>query len=49
MEEAENLSDKVAIMVGGVVKVCDTVEGIKSFTKKESLEDAFIAIAEGEV
>lgn len=49
MEEAESLSDKVAVMVDGDVKACDTVEGLKGMTGKNSLEDAFVAIAEGEV
>lgn len=49
MEEAESLSDKVAVMVGGEVKACGTVAELKEMTKKDTLEDAFIAIAEGEV
>lgn len=49
MEEAESLSDKVAIMVDGEVKVCGTVPHIKELTKKASLEEAFVAIAEGEM
>ncbi|WP_167956524.1 ABC transporter ATP-binding protein [Anaerosporobacter faecicola] len=49
MEEAEALSDKVAIMVDGELKACNTVDEIKAMTQKDSLEDAFIAIAEGEV
>lgn len=49
MEEAESLSDKVAVMIGGDVKACGTVTGLKEMTKKDTLEDAFIAIAEGEV
>lgn len=47
MEEAESLSDKVAIMVDGEVKTCGTVEQIKELTHKTSLEEAFVAIAEG--
>jgi ABC-2 type transport system ATP-binding protein len=49
MEEAESLSDVVAIMVDGEVKACDTVAQLKEMTRKDTLEDAFIAIAEGEV
>lgn len=49
MEEAENLSDKVAVMVAGRVKACGTVQELKLLTGKDTLEDAFVAIAEGEV
>lgn len=49
MEEAESLSDKVAVMVGGEVKACGTVTQLKEMTAKDTLEEAFIAIAEGEV
>ena len=46
MEEAESLSDAIAIMVKGVIKAQGTVEELKSMTGKTNLEDAFIAIAE---
>lgn len=49
MEEAESLSDKVAVMVDGEVKACGTVDELKQMTEKNTLEDAFISIAEGEV
>lgn len=49
MEEAEHLSDQVAVMVGGEVKACGTVTHLKGLTGKDTLEEAFIAIAEGEV
>ena len=49
MEEAESLSDKVAVMVDGEVKACGTVDELKQMTEKDTLEDAFISIAEGEV
>ena len=48
MEEAESLSDAVAVMVAGKIKAFGTVETLKAQTGKQSLEDAFIAIAEGE-
>ena len=48
MEEAESLSDKIAIMVDGEIKACGTVAQIKDSTKKASLEEAFVAVAEGE-
>jgi len=49
MEEAESLSDKVAVMLDGEVKACGSVNELKKLTGKEKLEDAFIAIAEGGV
>jgi len=47
MEEAESLSDAIAIMVNGVIKVVGTVDELKLKTGKNNLEEAFIAIAEG--
>jgi ABC-2 type transport system ATP-binding protein len=46
MEEAENLSDAIAIMVNGTIKAQGTVEELKLRTGKDNLEEAFIAIAE---
>ncbi len=46
MEEAESLSDAIAIMVNGTIKAQGTVEELKLKTGKDNLEDAFIAIAE---
>lgn len=46
MEEAESLSDEIAIMVNGVIKAQGTVEEIKIKTGKDNLEEAFISIAE---
>ncbi len=46
MEEAEHLSDEIAIMVGGEIKALGTLEEIKKLTGKDNLEDAFISIAE---
>ena len=45
MEEAEQLSDYVAVMVKGDVKACGTVEELKKQTNTVSLEEAFITIA----
>lgn len=47
MEEAEALSDEIAIMVGGEIKAMGTLDEIKQLTGKENLEEAFISIAEG--
>ncbi|WP_310605482.1 ABC transporter ATP-binding protein [Anaerosporobacter sp.] len=49
MEEAESLSDQVAVMVDGEVRACGTVSQLKEMTRQASLEDAFISIAEGNV
>ncbi|MFT4142934.1 MAG: ABC transporter A family member [Mobilitalea sp.] len=46
MEEAESLSDIIAIMVKGSVRAMGTLDELKLKTGKSSLEDAFIAIAE---
>lgn len=46
MEEAQKLSDKVAVMVDGSVRAIGTVEELKEKTGASSLEDAFITIAE---
>ena len=46
MEEAECLSDDIAIMVKGVIKAQGSVEELKQRTGKTNLEEAFIAIAE---
>lgn len=48
MEEAEALSDRVAIMAGGRLLKCDTVEQIKSDTRSATLEGAFIQIVRRE-
>ena len=47
MEEAEALSDRVAIMKDGRLLVCDTPEAIKSAADTDSFEQAFIATVKG--
>lgn len=47
MEEAEHLSDAIAVMVGGEIKAFGTLEDLKKLTGKDNLEDAFVEIAEG--
>lgn len=47
MEEAEALSDHVAVMVNGDVRAYGTLDELKAQTGKDSLEEVFIAIAEG--
>ena len=42
MEEAEALSDRVAIMRDGRLLVCDTPQGIKAAAGTDDFEQAFI-------
>lgn len=46
IEEAENLCDRVAIMVKGKIRLCDTVENIKKAANADSLENAFLSLTE---
>ena len=48
MEEAEELSDYIAIMVKGNIIKQGTLEEIKELTKAKNLEEAFIKIVEEE-
>lgn len=47
MEEAEALSDRVAIMKDGRLLVCDTPAEIKRMADTDSFENAFINIVKG--
>lgn len=47
MEEAEELSDEVAVMVDGEIRACGTVAQLKQLTGQDSLEKTFIKIASG--
>lgn len=47
MEEAEALSDRVAIMKDGRLIVCDTVEKIKEIANTNNFEEAFVKIVKG--
>lgn len=47
MEEAEALSDRIAIMKDGRLLACDTSEGIKRLADTEKFEEAFIRIVKG--
>ena len=49
MEEAETLSDRVAIMKDGRLLVCDTPQSIKIATEADNFEQAFIRIVQGVV
>ena len=44
MEEAEALSDRIAIMKEGRLLCCDTAEAIKTAAKADTFEQAFIRI-----
>ena len=44
MEEAEALSDRIAIMKDGKLLICDTAEAIKKAAGANSFEQAFIHI-----
>ena len=48
MEEAEALSDRIAIMKNGKLLICDTPDAIKCHTRQDSIEKAFISIVKGE-
>ena len=44
MEEAEALSDRIAIMKNGRLLICDTAEAIKQKAQTDRFEEAFIRI-----
>ena len=46
MEEAESLSDKVAVMVDGRIKAMGSVEELKEQAGADNLEEAFVRIAQ---
>lgn len=47
MEEAEALSDRIAIMRDGRLLICDTAEQIKAIAATNSFEEAFVRIVKG--
>lgn len=47
MEEAEALSDRIAIMKDGALLICDTAEKIKEAAGTDSFEQAFVRIVKG--
>ena len=47
MEEAEALSDRIAIMKDGKLLICDTAESIKREAQTDSFEQAFIRMVKG--
>ena len=49
MEEAEALSDRIAIMKNGKLRICDTPDKIKEAAGTDHFEQAFIRIVKGAV
>lgn len=49
MEEAEALSDRIAIMKDGRLLLCDTADGIKKIAGADRFEQAFIRVVKGEI
>ncbi len=47
MEEAEALSDRIAIMKDGKLLICDTAQNIKEAAGTENFEQAFVRIVKG--
>ena len=47
MEEAEALSDRIAIMKDGKLLICDTADKIKEAAGTDNFEQAFIRIVKG--
>ena len=47
MEEAQELSDHIAVMVRGRLVTVGTMEELRARTGKETLEDIFVSIVEG--
>lgn len=49
LEEAEALAERIAIMDNGRIRAIGTAEQIKRQAGRETLEDAFLALTDGEV
>lgn len=47
MEEAEALSDRIAIMKGGKLLICGTADQIKKTAETDNFEEAFVRIVKG--
>lgn len=48
MEEAEKLSDRIAVMVGGRLRAIGTLSELEQLTGETGLENAFVKIAESD-
>ena len=49
MEEAERLSDRIAVMVGGRLRAMGTLAELEELTGGSGLENAFVKIAESHI
>ncbi|MBO5355766.1 MAG: ABC transporter ATP-binding protein [Clostridia bacterium] len=49
LEEAEALADRIGILSRGRMVACDTADALKARAGKDNFEEAFIALATGEV
>jgi ABC-2 type transport system ATP-binding protein len=47
MQEAEALSDRIAIMKDGKLLVCDTADKIKEKAETDNFEEAFVRFVRG--
>lgn len=47
MEEAEALSDRIAVMIKGKLRALGTLEELEEMTGRKGLEEVFVALAEG--
>ena len=47
MEEAQQLADRIAVMINGRIAAMGTLSQLEALTGKTGLEEAFVAIAEG--
>jgi len=48
MSEAEKLCDRIAIIHGGLILACDTLEGLRASTGCHYLEDIFVHFVRGQ-
>lgn len=46
MEEAEQLADRIGVMIAGKMIACGTLQELEQETGKKGLEEAFVALAE---
>lgn len=49
MEEAQQLADRIAVMINGRIAAMGSLSELENLTGKTGLEEAFVAIAEGSV
>jgi ABC-2 type transport system ATP-binding protein len=49
LEEAEAIADRIGIMAEGKLKAVGTADELRQMAGKQNFEDAFIAIAKGEI